>query len=244
MVCLAVLFTTAGQLQAAFIVGGTGFVTQANADRLETWLGEGPITITNIFTKQTGNTAADFHNAVDGKGRTFSVIEVLSGHRNGTHFPDGIIQPQVIGGYNPKSWNNNETWNLTPKLEDRTAFLFNLTSTEKQNQNSDRFGEYQTYNSFQYGPNFGAGSDLRIEFGLDIGIAQNFSYGGTSFTNAITIGGSDYDVLDSIGRIEVYTIISNGPVAVPEPATIVIWGIGALSMGLVARRRVRKISAV
>lgn len=32
--------------------------------------------------------------------------------------------------------------------------------------------------------------------------------------------------------------------AVPEPASMVTWGIGALSMGLVARRRAKKVAAV
>jgi hypothetical protein len=149
------LLSSAVRCHAAFIVGGTGFVTQTYADQLETWLGEGPITITSVFTKLPGHTAEHFHNASDGKGRTFSIIEVLSG--NNFYNSSQLLSPQVIGGYNPQSWSSIGDWNYTTDLVDRTGFIFNLTATEKQNQNQDDSGLFQTYNAYTYGPLFGGG---------------------------------------------------------------------------------------
>ena len=64
-IAIAMLFSSTRDSQAAIIVGGTGFVTQAHGQQLESWLGEGPITIANVFTKVSGSTNYDFHNAAN-----------------------------------------------------------------------------------------------------------------------------------------------------------------------------------
>jgi len=53
---------------AVTIKGGSNLLDSASADKLEAWLGEGPISLWNIYTKQAGDTANDFHNAADGRG--------------------------------------------------------------------------------------------------------------------------------------------------------------------------------
>ena len=51
----------------------------ARQDQLAGWLGEGPLSLTAIYTKAPGDTSRDFHLAADGKGRTFSVMEASNG---------------------------------------------------------------------------------------------------------------------------------------------------------------------
>lgn len=55
-------------------------ITAADQVQLETWLGEGALTLTNIFTKITGDgpTSLDFHVALDGKERTIPALDVLN----------------------------------------------------------------------------------------------------------------------------------------------------------------------
>ena len=94
---LALLPTTGS---AATIVGGSDLLTAADAAQLEIWLGQGPLTLTNIFDKAASDDSFAFHAAADGKGATFSVIEVV-----GMWGGDVFDKPVLIGGYNPQSWN-------------------------------------------------------------------------------------------------------------------------------------------
>jgi hypothetical protein len=230
---LALMVAFANQAQAALIVGGTGFVSQADANQLESWLGEGPITITNIYTKQSGDSSFNFHVAADGNGRTFSVIEVLGGYNA---FTGEAVSPQVIGGYNPQSWDSVTGWhsNFLP------GFLFNLTTNEKQDENTYLPPGFQTYNNISYGPTFGAGHDIYVDFSLTNGYAFNYSYGGTSYVNAITSGYNNYDIF-TIGRLEIYTISGN-EAAVPEPSSMILLGLGGLGVGLAVWRPKRQLA--
>ena len=60
---------------AGMIVGGSTLLTPTYVSELETWLGEGPLELTNVYTKAPGNTSLDFHAAVDGLGPTFVVMQ-------------------------------------------------------------------------------------------------------------------------------------------------------------------------
>ena len=175
-ISLASFAGTSSQASASIVVGGSTLLSQTYADQLETWLGEGPIVLTNIFTKQTGDDSYDFHAAADGQGRTFTVVQVLanSATDGDTGLADNLAQ--VIGGYNPQSWNSSGTYNYTPADADRTAFLFNLTSTEIQKQNltgqgSLSSGQLQTYNVSSFGPTFGGVADLRQYRPISRGVA-------------------------------------------------------------------------
>ena len=70
---LAAALAMATQVHAGTITGGIGLLTPTDASQLESWLGEGPLALTSVFTHQVGDgkTSADFHAAADGKGRTF-----------------------------------------------------------------------------------------------------------------------------------------------------------------------------
>lgn len=213
------------------VVGGTTLLTQSYADQIGVWLGEGDITLTNIFTGTASDTTSAFHAAVDGKGRTFAILQANpDAARWGSA---SISSSQLIGGYDPLSWNSSNSYNTTA---DRSGFIFNLTTTTIQRQNTgalDSEGQYQTANIAGYGPTFGGGHDLNVGalgFGqLNNGYAFNYSYGGTDFGTSITGGpsGGTYDHFD-VSAVEVFTISDGINTPVPEPGS---WG---LFFGLVA----------
>jgi hypothetical protein len=75
----------AGLARANSVTVGGSLLDQSGANQLASWLGEGDLTITNIFshTNGDGKTAADFHAAADNQGRTFSLYSVRAGTYNG-----------------------------------------------------------------------------------------------------------------------------------------------------------------
>jgi hypothetical protein len=226
---LACLLGTPRAVDAATIVGGSALLTPAHADQLETWLGEGLIQLTNIYTKQTGDTSAAFHAAADGQGRTFSVIEVLGQDFNG--------QPQLIGGYNPQSWQSAGGFTITAADALRTAFLFNLSTGEIQRQNLNAQpgrGDVQTLNEAGRGPTFGFGSDIFVNGDMNSGYAVNYSYGGTEFTNDILAGIQGSHEPLQFGRLEVFKITP-----VPEPTAL---GAALVSSVLLVGQSSRRLS--
>ena len=211
--CVGALLISSSISFGAVVIGGT-LLSPGDANQIETWLGEGPIKLTNIYAKQNGQTSIDFHNAVDGRGRTVSILKILDG-----------VGSQLIGGYNPQSWALFDGYHFTPLDAQRTAFIFNLTVPVVQRQNligegAVSSGEYQTYNFFTNGPTFGAGNDLVVDFGLNTGGAHNYSYGGTSGVDNILTGMAS-DSAFEVGALEVYLVT-------PEPASAIVWGVLSL----------------
>lgn len=175
-------------------------LTSAYEAQLETWLGSGDLTFSNIFTKMEGDgkTSVDFHAAADYKGPTITLLSIY-----GYALPTGTFQ--TIGGYNPQSWNNwQNDYAVTENDADRTAFIFNLSSGELQNQRLSVIeGKLQTYNGAAYGPSFGGGLDIGVTSNLYYGYAVPFSYG--TGTNDITFGGNTNGNSFYIASLEVYT---------------------------------------
>lgn len=229
LVAVAACLTLASAAQATpIIIGGSALLTPGSASQLETWLGEGPLTLTNIFTKTTGSTAADFHAAADGQGRTFSIMEVTGLLDMGSVPVPGTF---IIGGYNPQSWSSIGDYNYSPPSP-TDAFLFNLTSGSLLPQRTDgSYGVYQTYNWGPYGPTFGGGHDL-FSGDLYTGYAFAYSYTTTPFVGPNVFGGTYHTF--NIDRVEVFTI-SNSVEAVPEPTTLALLGAGLVAVR--ARRR-------
>ena len=222
----ALLMWPATQAGATTILGGSALLTPGYATQLETWLGEGPLTLTNIFTKGVGSTSYDFHAAADGKGRTFSVIEVVSSYNYYTGDP--LPSPMIIGGYDPVSWDSQYYYNTSPP-NNFDAFLFNLTDSFIQTQTGSA-PYYQTYNGFAYGPTFGGGHDLYVGTDLTSGYTYPYSYspyyGANLLNHYDPTAPYQYDVM-TIGHLEVFTISAdNSPV--PEPSTIALMGAGPL----------------
>jgi Calx-beta domain/FG-GAP-like repeat/Bacterial Ig domain/TLD len=189
-------------------VGGSTLLSQTDLNQLATWLGEGALTLTNIFTKTAvnGMTSADFHTAADGMGRTFSVMEVLATNGN---------PHDIIGGYNPLSWNSTNSYNITENDAQRTAFIFNLDTMDMRPQkgtavDASFYGQYQTYNTPSYGPTFGGGHDIYVNNTLSAGYSYKYSYGTSGF-NSPNIVGLAYNGLSmQYGTIEVFTIANGG----------------------------------
>ncbi|RFP09605.1 MULTISPECIES: PEP_CTERM-anchored TLD domain-containing protein [unclassified Duganella] len=225
---------------AALAMASVGLSTSAHADtsllnasdkaQLAAWLGQGQIKLTSIYTKGAGDTSANFHAAVDGKGRTFAVMEA--------HNASG--QTWLVGGYNPQSWSVKGDYNVTVPQADRTAFLFNLTSgvmhlQTPKNYALDSVGSYQTYNDIHYGPTFGYGNDLYVGADLTHGESLMYSYVDDTGSNAYTslLDGSHYVRANvTYGAMQVYSIT-----AVPEPGSAAMLLAGLAGIALVRRRR-------
>lgn len=207
---------------ATLIIGGSALLDPAGASQLENWLGTGPVTLTNIFTKGVGSTSANFHTAADGMGATFSVMKVTQ---------NGITK--TIGGYNPQNWNPSSGYNMVANPADRTAFIFNLSDLALYRERADGFGPWQTYNWTSYGPTFGGGHDIYVNNTLTSGYSYLFSYGADATQFKSIVDGSAYAGLNMfINSLEVFTIAA----AVPEPGTYPLLLTGLCLIGFTLRR--------
>jgi hypothetical protein len=235
---------------AGMIVGGSSLLTSPDLDQLETWLGEGELTITKIFsaTDGDGKTATDFHAAVDNQGRTFAVLELKENTVINRETGSFGNPRQIIGGYNPVSWDSDFGGHYHQNVSNigRTAFLFNLTTDVKQDQKQvpvfgSDYGQYQTYNWAGGGPTFGGGFDLHVRFDLSSGYTQNYSYGtGNAFTDDILADdGYLHEGTQMFGTIEVFTIAQQQVSAVPESGSLIAWSLGAIVSGGACFRRRR-----
>jgi hypothetical protein len=216
-------------LPAAY--GSTPLLTQADTAQLSAWLGNGPIRLERLYKKRDGQTAADFHAAVDGKGRTFTVMEATT----------ELGETFKVGGYNPQSWSSTDGFHITTEDELRTGFLFNLTSRQVHRQTPrtyalDTVGSFQTFNDGKLGPVFGAGHDLYVGWDLSTGgYSSLYSYIDpvrSNFDSSI-LDGRDYKEPNlTYGDLEVWAVI-----AVPEPGAAAMLLSGLALIGLCSRRR-------
>ncbi|MDC8757596.1 PEP_CTERM-anchored TLD domain-containing protein [Janthinobacterium fluminis] len=220
--------------QADATLPGSTLLTAAYKTQLETWLGEGRLGLNRVYAKAAGDTSLNFHQAADGKGRTFSVMQATN----------ELGQTWLVGGYNPQSWSSINAFNMTPDNKDRTAFLFNLSSGALHRQTPktpvfDTTGAYQTYNSANAGPTFGVGHDLFVPANLSTG-GHSWSYSyidpeHAEFGKSLLDGSTAHHFNISYGAIEVFTIS-----VVPEPGRdgMLAAGLAGLAgLAWTARRR-------
>lgn len=211
------VFVAATPAFAGAIVGGSSLIGGSDVNQLESWLGQGELTLSRIYAKSAGDTSADFHAAANGQGATFTLIEIIN---------NGVSR--IVGGYNPLSWNSSGTYNFSNAAADQTAFLFNLTDALLYEQ----FGPRQTYNHAGYGPTFGGGHDLHINSALAGGYANightygdNSQFGQAAYRNAFTGSYNSW----SVGGLEVFTL-SAALITVPEPVSWLVFALGLLAL--------------
>jgi hypothetical protein len=141
---------------AGVVTNDTDLLSGAGHEKLSEWLGQ-DVNLTRIFAKGVdGNTSYDWHNAVNGQGATFTVMELFDNNTN---------ERRVIGGYNSASWLSNHGYSTST-----TAFLFNLSDGLLFDKNGRySHGNNATYNISNYGATFGAGHDLYVNSNLTTG---------------------------------------------------------------------------
>lgn len=206
--------------------GATPLLTAADVAQLSTWLG-GPVTLLRLYQKGEGQTAADFHAAVDGKGRTLTVMEATT----------ELGQTFKVGGYNPQSWDSRGGFHITTEDALRTGFLFNLSARQIHRQTPrtyalDTVGSFQTWNDPKAGPVFGAGHDLYVGWDLTTGgYSSMYSYIDpvrSDFDSSL-LDGRDYKTPNiTYGEMEVWRVF-----AVPEAGTWMMLLSGLCLIGLI-----------
>lgn len=197
--------------------------------QLERWLGAGRLDLQNLYTRRAGDDSLDFHAAVDGRGPTFTLLEVSNA--GGERW--------IIGGYNPQSWSSTDGWHVTERSWQRTAFLFNYTDPRvwRQVPPSDILpsrGARQTYNVADHGPTFGAGPDLLVNDRLDTALSWQVTYGVAETEGRSIIDLSTGGRLFQVNALEMYSVA-----VVPEPATTAMLAAGLGVLGWAAQRRRR-----
>lgn len=221
------------------IDGPSLLLSQAHADQLGSWVGQGPITIRRIFHKQ-GNHHADLwvndgvssptmHGIVDGRGPTFTVIQA---------WVPSMGVTRLIGGYNPHGWVNNLGYRETPNFADRTAFIFDLTNNvlRRQDKGPGDDGLRQTHNEDWSGPTWGYGNDLGVTgVAMTAGVVNGRDYNGDALGGDVNnlFGNNDTQAF-SVERMEMFEIE-----AVPEPGGLALFAVGSICA--LFRRRIPRV---
>ena len=214
------------------ISGGSVLLDAGRAAQLARWLGAGDIRLDNIYDLKPGDTSASFHAAADGRGATFTLLEVSN--------PGG--QSYLVGGYDPQSWASDGSWHETPRDWQRTAFLFNMTVPAVYRQILSTYqlpsqGLRQTFNDIGLGPVFGSGPDLYVNDRLDGALSWQLSYGNPSDEGISIIDRSLHGETVRLDAMEVFAI---SPVPEPGAAAMLLAGVGVLVACTGGRRRGRR----
>ncbi|HEU5436095.1 MAG TPA: PEP_CTERM-anchored TLD domain-containing protein [Telluria sp.] len=218
---------------AGDIKGGSSLLDDRSHAQLERWKGAGEFNLTNVYTRQPGDTSLDFHAAADGKGPTFTLLQLTN----------AAGDSYLVGGYNPQSWSSTDGWHVTESDAERTAFLFNMTEPAVYRQVPSTYilpsqGSRQTLNESEYGPAFGAGHDLFVNDRLDTAFSYQLTYGDPRDEGRSIIDRSVGVQLVEVDAMELFTLSP-----VPEPATAALWAAGLGVLRLAARKRKRKACA-
>ena len=221
--------------RAGDIIGGSSLLDDGRHAQLERWLGQGEFNLNNVYTLRPGDTSVNFHNGADGKGATFTLIEVTN----------TAGQSYLVGGYNPQSWSSTDGWHETERDFQRTAFLFNFDTPAVYRQVLSDFelpsqGQRQTFNDILFGPVFGSGPDLFVNDDLTKALSWQLSYGNPDNEGISIIDGSLRGQTVNVNALEVFAIAP-----VPEPATsaMLLAGLGVVG-GMLRWRQGRRAIAV
>jgi hypothetical protein len=238
---LALMLTAAGAAQAGpsaaaqtgTIIGGSALLDDSRHAQLERWLGAGEFNLANVYTLKPGDTSAAFHQGADGKGATFTLLEVTN--TSGMSF--------LVGGYNPQGWSSTEGWHETAPDWQRTAFVFNFTTPAVYHQILSSYvlpsqGQRQTYNGIDFGPVFGAGPDLFVDNELNSALSWQLGYGNPSDEGHSII---DRSLGGQAVRVDAMEIFAIAPVPEPASAAMLLGGLGVLAaLARLHRHRYRR----
>jgi hypothetical protein len=232
---LALLLTCAGApALAGDIIGGSSLLDEGRHAQLERWLGAGEFNLNNVYTLRPGDTSVNFHQEADGKGATFTLLEVSN----------TAGQTFLVGGYNPQSWSSTDGWHETERDFQRTAFLFNFTTPAVYRQVLSGFvlpsqGERQTYNDILFGPVFGSGPDLLVNDDLTKALSWQLSYGNPANEGISIIDGSLGGQAVTVNAMEIFAI---APVPEPASGAMLLAGVGMIGAFGHWRRRKARLS--
>lgn len=228
--CMAcALAGLSGQAVAGNVIGGSTLLDASKEAQLERWLGAGQFNLHNVYSLRPGDTSTAFHDGADGKGATFTLLEVTNGGG----------QTYLVGGYNPQSWASDDGWHETERDWQRTAFLFNMTDPAVYRQVPSTYvlpsqGQRQTFNEGSLGPVFGSGPDLYVNDRMNAALSWQLSYGDPANEGHSIIDGSMKGEIVRLDAMEVFAI---SPVPEPSSVAMLLAGVGIL--GVAARRRAR-----
>lgn len=228
---LALTLAMAGApAKAGDIIGGSALLDDSKQAQLERWLGAGEFNLDNVYTLRPGDVSSDFHKAADGKGATFTLLEVTN--NGGRSF--------LVGGYDPQSWASNEGWHETERDFQRTAFLFNFTEPAVYRQILSTYvlpsqGRRQTFNDIGFGPVFGSGPDLFVNNRLDTALSWQLSYGDPADESLSII---DRSARGQTVRVDAMEIFAISPVPEPGETAMLLAGAGVLGLFARLKRRV------
>ncbi|MBZ2206840.1 PEP_CTERM-anchored TLD domain-containing protein [Massilia soli] len=211
---------------AGAILGGSALLDASGHAQLERWLGQGKFDVSNVFTRGLDDSSVDFHAATDGRGPTFTLMQVTNA--SGHSF--------LVGGFNPQSWSSSDGWHDTPGDPYRSAFIFNMTEPALYRQVLSDYvlpsqGERQTFNGIDYGPTFGTGHDLYVNAALTAAFSWQVTYGDPLDSGLSIIDRSLGGQLVKVDALEVFTLSP-----IPEPATYAMLLAGLALLGGAIRR--------
>ena len=222
----ALMLACALPASAGAILGGSALLDAGRHAQLERWLGQGQFDLVNVFTRDPGDTSAEFHAATDDRGPTFTLMQLTN--ETGQSF--------LVGGFNPQSWSSTDGWHNTPTDPYRSAFIFNMTAPALYRQVPSTYvlpsqGERQSFNGIDYGPTFGTGHDLYVNASLSAAFSWQVTYGDPADSGLSIIDRSLGGHLVQVDALEVFTLSP-----IPEPATAAMLLGGLALLGGVVRR--------
>jgi hypothetical protein len=221
----AVFFAVFAFIQMIVPSQAATLLTAPYQTQLQNWLDatglySGTLAFTNIYEKTPGDTGTTFHAAVDSKGPTITLISATIGNVT-----------NVIGGFDPQSWQSGVGYQYVADPTKWNAFIFDLNTNDLRTETNP----YQTCNCTGYGPTFGGGHDIGMVNSVDTGYLYPYSYGTPYAADFFGLSGQQFF---SAGQIETFTISEVS--AVPEPSTWAMLILGFAGVGFMAYRRKSK----